>query len=296
MVIIQPFEYEKTTAFKERVQIANKVNEIIDLFNELDIESKINIFNEEIEIINGKIAEIDSKIIEVDNAVATVEGYNNRLVAVENKNVEQDSKITTNTNNIGVHTERLDNLDVKTTNTDNRSLANQTEINNIKRGNYQFESGKKSFLTNTTLEILGIYSNKCVPCVSDSRTWVRAYYTTKTNLANQIITLVLNGQKGNNKLCTGILSCYLNGSTLELIGIGNISSDNKSRICAVRKVEGNYEIWCSITDGNTGIVLSRISELNWGNPTNHFMPDGVTKDATFDYTDTTKYVAYGLVL
>lgn len=34
MVTIQPFEYEKITAFKERVQIANKVNEIIDYLNE----------------------------------------------------------------------------------------------------------------------------------------------------------------------------------------------------------------------------------------------------------------------
>lgn len=33
MVIIQPFEYEKTTAFKERVQIVNKVNEIIEYLN-----------------------------------------------------------------------------------------------------------------------------------------------------------------------------------------------------------------------------------------------------------------------
>lgn len=75
MVIIQPFEYEKTTAFKERVQIANKVNEIINLFNELDIER-----------------------------------YNNRLVAVENKNNEQDSQITTINNNIS----SLNNSVIKT--------------------------------------------------------------------------------------------------------------------------------------------------------------------------------------
>ena len=34
MVIIQPFDYEKITAFKERVQIVNKVNEIIEYLNE----------------------------------------------------------------------------------------------------------------------------------------------------------------------------------------------------------------------------------------------------------------------
>lgn len=93
MVTIQPFEYEKTTAFKERVQIANKVNEIISLFNELDIESKINIFNEEIAIINTKITEINNALNEVNIAINTVEGYDNRLIAVENKNNEQDSEI-----------------------------------------------------------------------------------------------------------------------------------------------------------------------------------------------------------
>lgn len=117
MVIIQPFEYEKTTAFKERVQIANKVNEIIDLFNELDIESKINIFNEEIEIINGKIAEIDSKIVEVDNAVAVVEGYNTRLTSVENESVSLDA--------------RLDNLEPRVTATENKNNEQDTQISSI---------------------------------------------------------------------------------------------------------------------------------------------------------------------
>lgn len=93
MVTIQPFEYEKTTAFKERVQIANKVNEIISLFNELDIESKINIFNEEIAIINTKITEINNAINEVNTAVNTVEGYNTRLTNVENESSSNTAKI-----------------------------------------------------------------------------------------------------------------------------------------------------------------------------------------------------------
>lgn len=130
MVTIQPFQYEKTTAFKERVQIANKVNEIINLFNELDIESKINEFNEEIVIINGKIAEIDSKIVEVNNAVNTVEGYNTRLTSVENESISLDARldniepvVSNDTAKIGV----LENKDLE-----NVKLSGNQTIEDIK--------------------------------------------------------------------------------------------------------------------------------------------------------------------
>lgn len=116
MVTIQPFEYEKTTAFKERVQIANKVNEIINLFNELDIESKINVFNEEIVIINGKITEINNALNEVNTAVNTVEGYNTRLTSVENESISLDA--------------RLDNLETK--DLENVKLSGNQTIENIK--------------------------------------------------------------------------------------------------------------------------------------------------------------------
>lgn len=130
MVTIQPFEYEKTTAFKERVQIANKVNEIISLFNELDIESKINIFNEEIAIINGKITEINNALNEVNTAVNTVEGYNARLTSVENESISLDARldniepvVSSNTAKIGV----LENKDLE-----NVKLSGNQTIENIK--------------------------------------------------------------------------------------------------------------------------------------------------------------------
>lgn len=130
MVIIQPFQYEKTTAFKERVQIANKVNEIINLFNELDIESKINIFNEEIVIINTKITEINNALNEVNSAVNTVEGYNTRLTSVENESISLDARldniepvVSSNTAKIGV----LENKDLE-----NVKLSGNQTIENIK--------------------------------------------------------------------------------------------------------------------------------------------------------------------
>lgn len=130
MVTIQPFEYEKTTAFKERVQIANKVNELIGLFNELDIESKINIFNEEIAIINTKITEINKALNDVNNAVNTVEGYNTRLTSVENESISLDARldniepvVSSNTAKIGV----LENKDLE-----NMKLSGNQTIEDIK--------------------------------------------------------------------------------------------------------------------------------------------------------------------
>ena len=38
MVIIEPFVYQKTTAFKERVQIISKLNEIINVFNDARLD------------------------------------------------------------------------------------------------------------------------------------------------------------------------------------------------------------------------------------------------------------------
>lgn len=130
MVTIQPFEYEKTTAFKERVQIANKVNEIINLFNELDIESKINIFNEEITIINGKITEINNALNDVNTAVNTVEGYNTRLTSVENESISLDARldniepvVSSNTAKIGV---------LETKDSENVKLSGNQTIEDIK--------------------------------------------------------------------------------------------------------------------------------------------------------------------
>lgn len=132
MVTIQPFQYEKTTAFKERVQIANKVNEIISLFNELDIESKINIFNEEIVIINGKITEINNALNEVNTAVTTVEGYNTRLTSVENESISLDA--------------RLDNIEpVVSSNTAKIGVLEKKDLENVKLSGNQTIENIKTF-------------------------------------------------------------------------------------------------------------------------------------------------------
>lgn len=128
MVRVEPFVYQKTTAFKERVELANKLNEIIKIFNDVDIESKINEFNNQIEIINGKITQIDNALEEVNNAVQTVEGYNNRLTDVENESVSLDT--------------RLNNIEPIVSNNTTKINLNESEINRILNGTVNFSGTK----------------------------------------------------------------------------------------------------------------------------------------------------------
>lgn len=280
MVTIQPFQYEKTTAFKERVQIANKVNEIINLFNELDIEGKINVFNEEIAIINGKITEINNALNEVNAAVNTVEGYNNRLVTVENKNTEQDSKITA--------------IENKNSEQDTKININTSDLDNIKNKSFDFESGKKTFKSNSHTDILGTYTNKTVTCLMGGK-WVRVYYNDSSN-SNQIMLLTVNGQKGNNGECTGLISCYMNNSTIQMYGIGRFNETSKNNILGVQTVNNVIEIWAHITDANHGLMFSRICEYNWGSVSNNFNQDGETVADNIDYTNTELYKGYGFLI
>lgn len=280
MVTIQPFEYEKTTAFKERVQIANKVNEIINLFNELDIESKINVFNEEIVIINGKITEINNALNEVNTAVNTVEGYNTRLTSVENKNTEQDSKIAV--------------IENKNTEQDTKIDKNTLDLNNIKNQSFDFESGKKTFKSNSHTDILGKYTNKTVSCLTGGK-WIRVYYNDTSN-TNQVLLLTVNGQKGNNQDCTGLISCYMNASTIEMYGIGIFKENVKQYFLGVQTVNNVFEIWAHIIDANHGLMFSRLCEYNWGSPSNNFKQDGETTMDSIDYTNTELYKGYGFLI
>ena len=117
MVTIEPFFYQKTTAFKERMELVSKLNEIITIFNEVDIEGKIDIFNEEIEVIDGKLAQVDNALIEVNDAVETVEGYDGRLTTVETLSASNKT--------------RLDNLTPRVTANETLSASNKTRLDSL---------------------------------------------------------------------------------------------------------------------------------------------------------------------
>lgn len=69
MVTIEPFFYQKTTAFKERLQMINKINEIIEKINSGDV----GITEEEVrEIITTELSNYYTKE-EVDDAIGSID-------------------------------------------------------------------------------------------------------------------------------------------------------------------------------------------------------------------------------
>ena len=196
MVTIQPFEYEKTTAFKERVQIANKVNEIINLFNELDIESKINIFNEEIAIINTKITEINNAINEVNTAVNTVEGYNTRLTSVENESISLDA--------------RLDNIEpVVSSNTAKIRVLENNELQNVKLNvDQSINSTKYIKKIESSQNVLGngVLING-FDTASRPTGWYKIYQI-PTNQIRYFINIEINTWSNNN-YTNGVANLYI---------------------------------------------------------------------------------------
>lgn len=248
MVTIQPFQYEKTTAFKERVQIANKVNEIINLFNELDIESKINEFNEEIVIINGKIAEIDSKIVEVNNAVNTVEGYDTRLTNVENGTVKLSGNqtiedIKTYTKSPIVPNPPNGDTSTKAVNTNWVSQTGDSAPNNLihKTGN---ESKSGTFIC-PEVRTRTYYSTKHVVQLQDATSGVYyKIYSTKitSNIDRNAIIMWNNTRKG---LPSQIKECgfITIGARVTNVQIANIAGSVPTNHFAItRKVNNDNDV------------------------------------------------------
>ena len=167
------------------------------------------------------------------------------------------------------------------------------DLDNIKNKSFDFESGKKTFKSNSHTDILGTYSNKTVTCLTGGK-WIRVYYNDSSN-RNQIILLTVNGQKGNNGECTGLISCYMNGSTIQMYGIGKFNETTKKYVLGVQTVDNVIEIWAHIIDANRGLMFSRICEYNWGLVSNNFKQDGVTMADSIDYTNTELYKGYGFL-
>lgn len=74
---IQPFTYQASTAFDERVQLANKVNEIIDGINSI---GEIPDIQAQIDTINSTIAQIQADIANTDREVSTIQSQLNSLI------------------------------------------------------------------------------------------------------------------------------------------------------------------------------------------------------------------------
>lgn len=67
MVIIQPFTYQMSTAFKERVDLADKLNEVINLLNAWgDVPEQFEQVQEQIQTIGQQINDITTKISTIE--------------------------------------------------------------------------------------------------------------------------------------------------------------------------------------------------------------------------------------
>lgn len=116
---IQPFQFIRGTAFSERVQLANKVNEIIDGINSIgeipDLESQIT-------EINTKISELEESIGNTDTSLADLENQVNGLISEVNTTIKQaisalesdvdgiDTRLTTAEGTISEHGTEIDGL------------------------------------------------------------------------------------------------------------------------------------------------------------------------------------------
>ena len=81
---IEPFQFIRSTAFSERVQLANKLNEVIDALNQIgnidDLQTQIDAINSEISEIQSALAETDSDVSSLSNQVNTIVSEVNGLL------------------------------------------------------------------------------------------------------------------------------------------------------------------------------------------------------------------------
>ena len=92
---IEPFQFIRSTAFSERVQLANKLNEVIDALNQIgsvdDLQSQIDAINSEISEIQTAIGNTDTSLAELENQVNALVSQVNGLLKEVVSEVTLDS-------------------------------------------------------------------------------------------------------------------------------------------------------------------------------------------------------------
>ena len=119
---IEPFQYECCTAFKERVALADKVNEIIDGINSLgeipDLQAQIDAIKGDVDTIKGQIADTNSSIDAINASIADLQtkyadlqtaigGLDTRMTAAETTISGHTTEIAENSADIESHDTRI---------------------------------------------------------------------------------------------------------------------------------------------------------------------------------------------
>lgn len=190
MVNVEPMIYEKITAFKERVEIVSKLNEVIDFLN--TFETTIN--NEFSDLETEINTTLDNKIDEVDTVIDSIEPIlnNKQDVLISGTNIK-----TINNQSI------LGNGNIKTIN-----KINYTEPDN--QGNFNISSDDIviDYGTNTILLKEYIY-----PIIINSLDLSNEFIENDIIIANYITT---NNEKWNSCFC----SYVYRGNNYKLFGYG----------------------------------------------------------------------------
>lgn len=128
---IQPFTFQAGTAFSERVQLANKINEIIDGINQIgdipDLEGEIATLSSQIQAINRTITTIQNTMAQqgttiqdiqgdistldeqMASAMSDITGLTSRITAAETALTEHESEIS------GLLGEVIDSVEMSST-------------------------------------------------------------------------------------------------------------------------------------------------------------------------------------
>ena len=140
--------------------------------------------------------------------------------------------------------------------------------------------GVKDFTTQ--LLVTGIWDNKVSQNLESTSTWRRIYYTEAAGLGNQVLTLLITPQKGQNG-DMGILEFYATqtGVSAKWLVAGSAIVNNNFVIV---KSDTGFEIWAKNYDGNRGLSFVRLNETNWGGISSYWIRDLTTKNANFDPT------------
>ena len=116
---IEPFQFIRSTAFSERVQLANKLNEVIDALNKV---GSVDDLQTQIDAINSEISEIQTSIGNTDTSLAELENQVNTLISEVNSTIKQsisalesevdgiDTRLTTAEGTISEHGTEIDGL------------------------------------------------------------------------------------------------------------------------------------------------------------------------------------------
>ena len=122
MANIQPYEYQKRTNIEEHNDLVSKINEIVDVINQTNLDTitpKINKLEQDVTAINESVDELkqtntDTVIPKINNLEQNVSTINNTdnvqntdIINLKDKDVQIDNRLTLSENNIDSLTKSL---------------------------------------------------------------------------------------------------------------------------------------------------------------------------------------------